>query len=180
MTQTAEDFELFHYGVKGMKWGRSKTGSDGISRKTNREAKRDAAEFTKAKMFYGEGAGTRRKLIKNTVEAKSKKDPKYKEAFDKHAADTDMSKRAEQARSTRKRTDVVNSGKKTAKGVVHVVRGNKQYANIAAITLATGATVAWKAGGDKLVKKHGPKLMNDIKNEANLVRTKRMMRDMGF
>lgn len=49
--------ELMHYGVKGMKWG------------VRRRARRDAKEFTQAKMYYGEGAGNRRKLIKATVKA---------------------------------------------------------------------------------------------------------------
>lgn len=175
----SNDEELFHYGVKGMKWGQSKS-SSGVSKRTNREARKDAKEYTQAKMFFGEGAGTRRKLINNTVKAKSAKDPKYKEAFDKHVSDTDMAKRASQARSTRKRTDTVNTGKKTAKGVVNTVRGNGQYATVAAWTLGTGGMIAWKAGGDKIVKKHGPKLVSAIKNEANLQKTKRMMKNMGF
>lgn len=50
--------ELMHYGVKGMKWG------------VRRRARRDAKEFTQAKMYYGEGAGNRRKLIKATVKAR--------------------------------------------------------------------------------------------------------------
>lgn len=53
--------ELMHYGVKGMKWG------------VRRRARRDAKEFTQAKMYYGEGAGNRRKLIKATVKAQDRK-----------------------------------------------------------------------------------------------------------
>ena len=49
--------ELMHYGVKGMKWG------------VRRRAHRDAKEYTQAKMYYGEGAGNRRKLIKATGKA---------------------------------------------------------------------------------------------------------------
>lgn len=64
--------ELMHYGVKGMKWG------------VRRRARRDAKEYTQAKMYYGEGAGNRRKLIKATVKARSK-DPFYKSEFDKAA-----------------------------------------------------------------------------------------------
>ena len=83
MEETPQDLELFHYGVKGMKWGvrRDKPAAlQGVPRSTNRVAKRDARESAKAKMFYGEGAGTRRKLIKAKVESRSK-DAAYKRAM---------------------------------------------------------------------------------------------------
>lgn len=92
--------ELMHYGVKGMKWG------------VRRRAHRDAKEFTQAKMYHGEGAGNRRKLIKATVKARSK-DPFYKSEFDKAVANTDMSKRASQARRQRGRKNARNSAGKT-------------------------------------------------------------------
>ena len=90
--------ELMHHGVKGMKWG----------------VRRDAKEFTQAKMYYGEGSGNRRKLIKATVKARSK-DPFYKSEFDKAVAKTDMGKRAAQAR---------NSAGKTVRGVGNIATGN--------------------------------------------------------
>lgn len=116
---TSEDLELFHFGVKGMKWGVRKDRPEalqGVPGKTNREAKRDANEHAKAKMFFGEGAGTRRKLINTKVNAKSK-DPAYKKAFDYHLDSQDMAKRAGQARGERKRKDVVKGTTKTARGV---------------------------------------------------------------
>ncbi len=73
-----QDVEAFleHFGVKGMKWGsRSNQRPDGVSRSTNRNATKDAKEFARAKQFYGVGAGTRRKHIKSTVEAKKKGTP---------------------------------------------------------------------------------------------------------
>ena len=94
--------ELMHYGVKGMKWG------------VRRRARRDAKEFTQAKMYYGEGAGNRRKLIK----ARSK-DPFYKAV-----ANTDMSKRASQARRQRGRKNARNSAGKTVRGVGNIATGN--------------------------------------------------------
>ena len=99
--------ELMHYGVKGMKWG------------VRRRARRDAKEFTQAKMYYGEGAGNRRKLIK----ARSK-DPFYKSEFDKAVANTDMSKRASQARRQRGRKNARNSAGKTVRGVGNIATGN--------------------------------------------------------
>ena len=96
--------ELMHYGVKGMKWG------------VRRRARRDAKEYTQAKMYYGEGAGNRRKLIKATVKARSK-DPFYKSEFD-------MSKRASQARRQRGRKNARNSAGKTVRGVGNIATGN--------------------------------------------------------
>lgn len=103
--------ELMHHGVKGMKWG------------VRRRARRDAKEFTQAKMYYGEGAGNRRKLIKATVKARSK-DPFYKSEFDKAVSSTDMSKRASQARRQRGRKNARNSAGKTVRGVGNIATGN--------------------------------------------------------
>ena len=73
---------LEHFGVPGMKWGH---------RKDIRYAKRDAKETQKAKFMYGDTAGTRRKLIKNQVEARSKKSPTYKKAYEEAMAKQDNS-----------------------------------------------------------------------------------------
>lgn len=40
--------ELVHYGVKGMRWGVHRSRPEGVSRSTNRAAKKDAKEFTRA------------------------------------------------------------------------------------------------------------------------------------
>jgi hypothetical protein len=138
---------LEHYGTKGMRWGVRKEddGPAGVPPKINKMAKGDAEEFTKAKLFYGEGAGTRRKLIKAKVLERSK-DPLYKKAFDHHVGKTDLAKRAEQATKQRKRTDRSKAVKKTGKGVGHVLRGNSQYANTAAIAGVAAVTYAHKTG----------------------------------
>ena len=142
---------LAHFGVKGMKWGvrKEEDGPAGVPRKTNKMAKEDAEEFTRAKLFYGEGAGTRRKLIKARVEARSKSDKLYKKAFEYHVAKTDLAKRAEQATKERKRTDRKKSVKKTGRGVGHVLRGNSQYANTAAVATVAAASYARSQGYDR-------------------------------
>lgn len=64
---------ISHFGVKGMKWG---------VRHDTKLAKKDAKEYQKARFMYGDTAGTRRKLIKAQVSARSKKSPVYKKAFE--------------------------------------------------------------------------------------------------
>lgn len=149
---------LTHYGVKGMKWGVRRSDPSGVSRKTSREARKDAQEFARAKMFYGEGAGTRRKLIKAKVEAKSKKDPSYKKAFDDHLSKQDMSKHAEKARSERKRKNVKKSAGRGIRGTRHILNGNSQYASAATAIAVGGALYAHKTGIDKTIFEAGKKL----------------------
>lgn len=130
------DDELAHYGVKGMRWGVRNSRPEGVSRSTNRAAKKDAKEFTRAKMYYGEGAGNRRKLIKAKVNQRSK-DPSYKKAFDHHVANTDWEKRGKEARSKRGRADAAKGVGKAARGAKNVALGN--YRNVGVGILATAA-----------------------------------------
>lgn len=153
MTQDPDDF-LAHYGVKGMKWGVRKGESDrpeGVSARTNRDARKDAQEFARAKMFYGEGAGTRRKLIKATVEQKSKADPSYKKAFDHHVANQDMGRHASKAKAERRRKDVTSSTTKTAKGVHRQLTGGFGNVSLASAAIAGGYVLAKQTGADKVI-----------------------------
>jgi hypothetical protein len=163
--ETADNF-LAHFGVKGMRWGvRKDSGIEGVSPKTNREAKKDAEEFTRAKLFYGEGAGTRRKLIKAKVEARSKIDPAYKKAFDHHVGNTDLGQRASQAKGERRRKDVVNKTTKTARGVHRSLTGGFGSVPLVAAILAGGYTVARNSGADRVVINNSKKMYNDVKNK---------------
>lgn len=160
MTDIVDEF-LEHFGVKGMRWGVRKGYHPEVSSRTNREAAKDAKEFNRAKMFYGEGAGNRRKLIKATVEAKSKKDPNYKKAFDHHVAQQDMSKHAEKARSERHRKDVKNKVGKTARGVNRAVNG--PFATPLAATVLVGAAGLAKAKGyDKVAMNAGKTFVENL------------------
>lgn len=54
---------LTHYGVKGMRWGVHRSRPEGVSRSTNRAAKKDAKKFTRANTNWG----------KRSKEARSKR-----------------------------------------------------------------------------------------------------------
>lgn len=161
MTKT-EDF-LEHYGVRGMKWGKSKGRSSSTPRKTEREASKDAKETAEAKMFYGEGAGIRRRHINNAVKSKMK-DPVYKEAYERNLANQNMAKAGSSARSQRKVRNAKNGAVKTAKGVRHIMNGNNQYANISAAAVVAGAAYAKSRGVDKILLRVGKETIQNIRD----------------
>ena len=153
--------ELYHYGVKGMKWGVRK---DRASFGTRRKAKKDAKEYARAKMYYGEGAGNRRKLIKATVEERSK-DPKYKAEFDKRLAEQDMSKHASAAKRERKVNTAGKTTAKTARGLVNAAMGNIGRAS----ALAAGIyTIAHVSGADKKVAEYASRQLGNWKMYRNM------------
>lgn len=161
-----DDF-LAHYGVKGMKWGvRKADRPEGVSARTNRDARKDAQEFARAKMFYGEGAGTRRKLIKATVEQKSKADPAYKKAFDHHVANQDMGRHASKARAERKRKDVTATTTKTARGVHRQLTGGFGNVSLASAAIAGGYLLARQTGADKVVMNAAKQSFKSVKQSA--------------
>lgn len=171
--------EIKHYGVKGMKWGVRHDGPPGVSRSTNRQAKKDAKEFARAKQFFGEGAGTRRKLIKATVEGRSK-DPSYKKAFDHHLGQQDMSVHAAKAKSERKRKDVAKSTRRGIRGTSHILRGNSQYASAATAIVVGGALYAHKKGIDKVLLDKGKLAYAKAKDPNGHKAARNLLRDMGI
>lgn len=175
---TPEQLELKHYGVKGMRWGvRKDSGPAGVPRSTNREARKDAKESARAKMFYGQGAGTRRKLINNSVAAKSKRDPAYKKAFDHHYEQQNLANHAVKARRERGRKDKVETVAKTTRGVKNLIMQN------GAPVTAT-ALVVYSASKNPEVRRVVSKVANDTlataKQYANDPAVRRRMASMGL
>lgn len=156
-----QDAYLEHYGVPGMKWGKRK-GPREVSRRTDRDAAKDAKEFARAKQYFGDGAGTRRKLIKNTVEAKSKRDPKYAKAFQKHLDAQDASKHVDKAKKERSRTDRRTRNKQRVGALARSITGSQgTQAAFVAIALGGAAFVASPQG-----KAMMSKAANKIKGAA--------------
>ena len=158
---------LAHFGTKGMRWGVRKAERDGVSRSTDRTARKDAEEFARAKMFFGEGAGTRRKLINKTVEARSKNDPNYAKAFQKHLAAQDLSVHASKARSERASTDRKDRTKKRAGYLARRFTG--EMGTQAAFTAIAVGGVAFLASpkGQSMMSNLASKTKNYLDNARN-------------
>ena len=159
---------LIHHGIKGQKWGvrrfQNEDGSltdagkkhyalEGIPRSTRRDAKRDAKEAAIAKMYYGEGAGTRRKRI-NTVVNQRSKDAAYKKAYDYYYEQQDMAKAGAKARAGRKTRDAAKTTAKTARGLINIANGNARVASSLALTVAAAYGIAKRTGADKVVAQY--------------------------
>lgn len=165
----ASDDFLAHYGVQGMKWGVRRDNVAGVSARTNREARKDAKEFARAKLFYGEGAGNRRKLINNTVADKRKRDPAYGKAFDHHLANQNLADHAQKARKERSRTDRKTRSKQRAGYVARRLTG--EMGAQAAFTAAAIAGVAF------MRSPKGQTMMNNVMTKVNTTRVQRQGAD---
>lgn len=115
------------------------------------QAKKDAAEYARARLFYGEGAGTRRKLINTAVEYKSAHIPGYDKLFMKEFKEQDMLAHAEAAVRERKRKDVT---KKVDRNVRGLISGNAQSLTTGVAVLAGAWYIAKETGADKEIIKY--------------------------
>jgi hypothetical protein len=113
-----------------------------------KEAAKDAAEWARAEMYFGEGAGTRRKLISATVGAKSERYPGYRAAFQRYVGRQDMAKHARLARRERRRTDTLHAINRNVKAAA-----SGRYGGVNAVVLVAmvGGWYAHQTGYDRKV-----------------------------
>lgn len=166
MTIEVEDF-LEHFGVKGMHWGISKT--PGVSNRVNKMAAKDAKEHVRAKLFFGEGAGTRRKLIKAKTEHNRKFVSGYGKAFDIHLSRQDFSQHSTKAVKERHSIDRKDRNKKRAGAVARRLTG--EWGTQAAFVALAGSGVAFARSdrGQRFMQKTVSKIKN---GQAEVIRRK--------
>ena len=180
-----EHDDLQHSGIKGQKWGvrrfQNEDGSlteagkqrygyyeraDGTKdyARIQKDASNDATEYARAKAYYGEGAGNRRKIIRNRISERMK-DPDYKAAFDKHMKEQNMEQHQKAADRERKWEDTKNTVGKTARGIKNILLGVGS-ASIAAISIVK---LAQATGLDKKISDWGRTALSKIgiKNRAS-------------
>lgn len=172
------DDSLIHYGVRGMKPGvrryQNKDGSltplgrqhygiyerkDGTKdmERLKKDAKNDAEEYARAKAYYGEGAGTRRKKIKNRISERMK-DPDYKREFEENLKQQNMAEHQKAADRERKWNDTKNTAAKTARGIKNILMG-VGTASVAALGIVK---LAQATGLDKKISEWGKIALSKI------------------
>lgn len=103
----SSDGELYHYGVKGMKWGHRKKVDYASKAKTSRESAREWNEMAR----YAEAKGKTKRAAKYRANAKS-------DLADAKAYESQTTARKSTKTSKSSPAKKVNSGKKKAKKIV--------------------------------------------------------------
>lgn len=173
MTKDLNDYYypeyLEHFGVKGMKWG------------VRREARRDAKESARAKMYYGEGAGVRRRNINAIVKQKSK-DPTYKAEYEKAYAKQDLSKARRSAQRQRTVTDKTKGFRQGAGRVGRAITREATAAVGFAAATAASAAIGYAIKNPKetkaFIQNVGRRASAEVKIGATI--GKAFLRNHGF
>lgn len=111
-------------------------------------AAKDAYRWAYAEMFFGEGAGIRRKHLSVELHQKMATIPGYTQAFDKAFEKLNLSDIAIKAAKERKRLD---RGKFVSRNVKGLLTGNKSSLTNVVLVGATAYTIAHQTGLDKVL-----------------------------
>jgi hypothetical protein len=134
----------------------------------------DAKRWAAAEMFYGEGAGTRRKLL--TAELGERfDDPLYNELFNNAYEALDMNKFAELAIKERK---AIDRAAKTGKNFRALKSGNLSNLSTGVFIIAGVAYVAHQTGYDKIIWAETQKAYKKAKIEVKIWKAKREGRNV--
>ena len=144
--------ELYHHGIKGQKWGIRRfqnpdgtytaSGKDRYYKKSPLEkmAAKDAQRMSDANAAYGEGAGTRRKLINKELSEKLK-NPDYAKAYEEAQKNVDVAKSLKRAERLHRNSGTFVRGRDLAdRGYTHAQNALKTAAGMGISALTTTGT----------------------------------------
>lgn len=138
-------------------------------------AKQDAYDWARAEMFFGEGAGIRRRHLQAQIIEKMEQFPGYEALYQKHYARQDMIKHAEKALQERKKIDRSIKANKNFRAL----KSGNYTALSNGVFIAVGvAYVAHATGYDKKVVAEGKKLYRKAKAEVKFRKAKREGRNV--
>lgn len=141
-------------------------------KKLEKMAAKDAEAWAAAEMAYGEGAGTRRKLIDAQLQPKFAEIPGYWDAFDKAYSNLNMDHFAKQAIRERKAMD---RAAKASKNLRALKSGNLHHLSTGLYIIAGGYTIARLTGYDVVIKDEAIRLYKKAEVEVKIRNAKRKM-----
>lgn len=127
----------------------------------NKQASKDAFDFARALMAFGEGAGTQRKLIKARIDHRIDNIPGYAKAYQAAFQAQDMAKHAEQAKHIHRVKKAKKVVDRNAKGIL---TGNKQQLTTGVAIAVTVAFYAHETGIDKVAWAYSKRKYTRAKN----------------
>ena len=157
--------ELYHHGILGQRWGvRRYQNNDGTltaegkiryAQQIQAEARKDAQRWSDAKVAYGEGAGTRRKLLEKELSVK-RKDKDYSKAYSEAQKYVDVEKSMKRAEALNRHSGIFSRGHYLAdKGQSSITALLKGMSGglMAAGSMAFGAYTSQQSNGADIVTK---------------------------
>lgn len=115
----------------------------------NKMAAQDATKWAYAEMFFGEGAGTRRKLLTAEISSKASRIPGYNDAFNKAYEKQNWADLAIKAAKERKALDRAKFIKRNVRGLV---TGNRRNLTTGMAVGLTAWYIAHETGLDAEIK----------------------------
>lgn len=128
-------------------------------------AAKDAAKWAEAELFFGEGAGTRRKLLSADIGYKTENVSEYYPAFKKAYDSLNFSQLAMNAAKERQSIDRMNMVSKNARAII---RGDRRGLSTGVAIVVGIAWVAHQTGYDKKALIQGKKYYKKAKAEFAL------------
>jgi hypothetical protein len=125
-------------------------------------AQQDAHQWARAEMFFGEGAGTQRKLLWAEINKKLSTIPEYKDAFDKAYISQDFAEHAIAAARTRQKLDRVA---KAGQNLRALKSGNLNNLTTGVAVIVGAVYLAHATGADKVIEAEAKRLYKKAKVE---------------